>query len=48
MVGGEAVKAADEGDTGMMVILNRISNDPYACGTKIKDPEIIFSGSEMF
>ena len=37
MVGGEAVKAADEGDSGMMVILNRISNDPYACGTKVKD-----------
>ena len=36
-IGGEAVKAADEGDSGMMVILNRISNDPYACGTKIKD-----------
>ena len=28
-VGGAAVKAAFEGETGMMVILNRISNDPY-------------------
>jgi 6-phosphofructokinase 1 len=36
-VGGAAVKAADEGDSGMMVILDRISDDPYQCGTAVKD-----------
>ena len=29
MVGGAAVKAADEGDTGKMVVIDRISDDPY-------------------
>ena len=33
-VGGAAVKAADEGDTGEMVILKRISDDPYQCTTE--------------
>lgn len=36
-VGGAAVKAADEGDTGKMVVLERISDDPYQCGTELKD-----------
>lgn len=36
-VGGAAVKAADEGDTGKMVVLERISDDPYQCGTEVKD-----------
>lgn len=36
-VGGAAVKAADEGDSGQMVVLQRISNDPYQCTTAIKD-----------
>ena len=29
MVGGAAVKAADEGDTGKMVVIDRVSDDPY-------------------
>ena len=37
MVGGASVKAADEGDSGQMVTLKRVSDDPYACGTEIKD-----------
>ena len=36
-VGGYAVKSAFEGKTGMMVILKRISNDPYICTTDIYD-----------
>lgn len=36
-VGGAAVKAADEGDTGEMVILTRISDDPYQCTTELRN-----------
>lgn len=36
-VGGAAVKAADEGDSGQMVVLQRISDDPYQCATAIKN-----------
>ena len=36
-VGGAAVKAADEGDSGQMVVLQRISDDPYQCQTAVKD-----------
>ena len=32
-----AVKAADEGDSGKMVVLQRLSDDPYQCGTEVKD-----------
>lgn len=34
-VGGAAVKAAFEGQTGMMVALRRISNDPYQSTTEL-------------
>ena len=36
-VGGAAVKAAFEGETGKMVILNRLSNDPYQSATSLFD-----------
>lgn len=36
-VGGAAVKAADEGDSGEMVVLQRISDDPYQCQTATKN-----------
>ena len=36
-VGGAAVKAADEGDTGKMIVFERYSDDPYQSGTAIKD-----------
>jgi 6-phosphofructokinase 1 len=36
-VGGAAVKAADEGDSGKMVVLQRVSDDPYQCTTEVKD-----------
>ena len=36
-VGGAAVKAAFEGETGQMVILKRVSDDPYLCVTELYD-----------
>lgn len=36
-VGGAAVKAAFEGETGQMIILKRISDDPYLCVTDLYD-----------
>lgn len=36
-VGGAAVKAAFEGDTGKMVVLKRVSDDPYQCSTDLYD-----------
>ena len=36
-VGGAAVKAAFEGETGKMIILKRVSDDPYLCVTDIFD-----------
>ena len=37
MVGGAAVKAADEGDTGKMIVIDRVSDDPYMAATGIYD-----------
>ena len=36
-VGGAAVKAAFEGESGQMVILKRVSDDPYMCITDLYD-----------
>ncbi|MDO4619977.1 MAG: 6-phosphofructokinase [Lachnospiraceae bacterium] len=36
-VGGAAMKAADEGDSGKMVTITRLSDDPYQAGTEVKD-----------
>lgn len=33
MVGGAAVKAADEGDSGKMIVIDRVSDDPYQYAT---------------
>ena len=46
-VGGAAVKAADEGDTGKMVVLQRISDDPYQCGTEVKDVHKIANDEKL-
>ncbi len=35
--GSDAVKAADEGKTGMMITLDRNGDDPYQCGTSAYD-----------
>lgn len=36
-VGADAVKAANDGKTGMMITLNRNGDDPYQCGTSAYD-----------
>ena len=36
-VGGAAVKAAEEGHSGLMVSLERLSDNPYQCATGLKD-----------
>ncbi|MBO6148351.1 MAG: 6-phosphofructokinase [Lachnospiraceae bacterium] len=36
-VGGAAMKAADEGDSGKMVVIVRTSDDPYQASTEVKD-----------
>ena len=45
-VGGAAVKAADEGDTGMMVVIERVSDDPYQATTAVKDVHRIANGEK--
>lgn len=46
-VGGAAVKAADEGDTGKMVVLQRLSDDPYQAGTEVKDVHKIANDEKL-
>ncbi|MDD2980061.1 MAG: 6-phosphofructokinase [Hespellia sp.] len=46
-VGGAAVKAADEGDSGKMVVLVRLSDDPYQCGTEVKDVHKIANDEKL-
>lgn len=40
-VGGTAVTAASNGETGKMVILKRVSTDPYICTTDLYDVHMI-------
>ncbi len=40
-VGGSAVRAAFDGETGKMIILKRVSSDPYICTTDIYDVHMI-------
>lgn len=47
MVGGAAVKAADEGDSGKMVVIDRVSDDPYQCATGIYDVHKIANGEKV-
>lgn len=46
-VGGAAVKAADEGDSGKMVVIERSSDDPYQSGTEVKDVHKIANGEKL-
>ena len=46
-VGGAAVKAADEGDSGKMVVLQRLSDDPYQCGTEVTDVHKIANDEKL-
>ncbi len=36
-VGGACIKAADEGDSGVMVVIKRLSDDPYQSTTSVHD-----------
>ena len=45
--GGAAVTAADEGDSGKMVVLQRLSDDPYQCGTEVKDVHKIANDEKL-
>ncbi len=47
MVGGAAVKAADEGDTGMMVVIDRLSDDPYQSTTGVYDVHRIANDEKL-
>lgn len=47
MVGGAAVKAADEGDTGKMVVIDRVSDDPYMSAAGIYDVHKIANNEKM-
>lgn len=46
-VGGAAVKAADEGDSGKMVVIQRLSDDPYQSGTEVKDVHKIANDEKL-
>ena len=47
MVGGSAVKAADEGDTGKMVVIDRVSDDPYMSAAGIYDVHKIANNEKV-
>ena len=44
---GAAVKAADEGDSGKMGVLQRLSDDPYQSGTEVKDVHKIANDEKL-
>lgn len=46
-VGGAAVKAADEGDSRKMVVLQRLSDDPYQASTEVKDVHKIANDEKL-
>ena len=41
------MKAADEGDSGKMVVIERFSDDPYQSGTEVKDVHKIANGEKL-
>ena len=47
MVGGAAVKAADEGTSGVMVVIDRVSDDPYQSATGVYDVHRIANGEKV-
>jgi len=47
MVGGAAVKAADEGDSGKMIVIDRIANDPYMSTAGIYDVHRIANNEKL-
>ena len=47
IVGGAAVKAADEGDSGRMVVIDRVSDDPYMSAAGIYDVHKIANNEKL-
>ncbi len=47
MVGAPAVKAADEGDTGKMVVIDRVADDPYMSAAGIYDVHRIANNEKL-
>ncbi|MBQ4372844.1 MAG: 6-phosphofructokinase, partial [Lachnospiraceae bacterium] len=47
MVGGAAVKAADEGISGVMVVIDRLSDDPYQSTTGVYDVHRIANDEKL-
>lgn len=47
MAGGDAVKIAMKGETGKMIIFNRISNDPYHIATAAYDVNMIANKEKL-
>ena len=47
MVGGATVKAADEGDSGRMVVIDRVSDDPYMSAAGIYDVHKIANNEKL-
>ena len=47
MVGGAAVKAADEGTSGVMVVIDRLSDDPYQSSTGVYDVHRIANAEKV-
>lgn len=47
MVGGAAIKAADEGISGVMVVIDRLSDDPYQSSTGVYDVHRIANGEKL-
>ncbi len=47
MVGGAAVKAADEGDSGKMIVIDRVADDPYMSAAGIYDVHRIANNEKM-
>ena len=46
-VGGATVKAADEGDSGVMVVIERVSDDPYQSTTGVYDVHRIANAEKV-
>jgi len=46
-VGGATVKAADEGSSGVMVVIERVSDDPYQSATGVYDVHRIANGEKV-
>ena len=46
-VGGATIKAADEGSSGVMVVIDRVSDDPYQSATGVYDVHRIANDEKL-